>query len=170
MLTLKTITEIIENNFEFSGCANSCIEYVSSRSWLTMKLPMILIWRGTPVPVAPLSKGQGQCVRHAPVLRRPWLQRIWTSQINRSQFASLPSIFRISRNLTFILPFNTYRTNEMCCWNVEYHWGRPPWLTKDGISWFLPIFSLWQLRKSRGSSHWRLLSCSVQNLSVAPFY
>jgi len=39
MLTSNTVTEIIENNIEFSECANSCSKYVSSRSWYTVKLP-----------------------------------------------------------------------------------------------------------------------------------
>ena len=33
MLTSKIITGIIENHSEFSGCRNSCIRFVSSRSW-----------------------------------------------------------------------------------------------------------------------------------------
>jgi len=33
MLTSNTITEIIENYSEFSGCANICKKFVSSRSW-----------------------------------------------------------------------------------------------------------------------------------------
>jgi len=33
MLTSKIITEIIENNSEFSRCPKSCNKFVSSRSW-----------------------------------------------------------------------------------------------------------------------------------------
>jgi len=33
MLTSKVITEMIEHHSEFSGCRNSCNEFVSSRSW-----------------------------------------------------------------------------------------------------------------------------------------
>jgi len=37
-----------------------------------MKLPMILLWKGTSAPVAPLLKGQRRkCSRHASILRRP---------------------------------------------------------------------------------------------------
>ena len=45
MLTSKIRTEIIENHSEFSGCQNSCNKFVTSRSWYTMKLPMILLWK-----------------------------------------------------------------------------------------------------------------------------
>ena len=45
MLTSKIITEIIKNHCEFSGCLKSCNDYVSSRSWSTTKLPMILLWK-----------------------------------------------------------------------------------------------------------------------------
>jgi len=37
-----------------------------------MKLPVILLSKGTPAPVTPILKGQGQCPRHAPTLRHPW--------------------------------------------------------------------------------------------------
>jgi len=55
-LTSKTITKIIENRFEFSRCANSCNKFISNRSWQTMKLSMILLWKGTTAPVSPLFK------------------------------------------------------------------------------------------------------------------
>jgi len=48
-----------ENHFEFSGCANSCHKFVSSRSWYTTRLPIILLRKDTSVPVARLFKGQG---------------------------------------------------------------------------------------------------------------
>ena len=47
-----------ENHSELSGCANSCNKFISGRSWWTMKLPMILLWKGTSAPVAPLFKEQ----------------------------------------------------------------------------------------------------------------
>jgi len=33
MLTLKLVAEIMENYPDYSGCANSCNKFVSSRSW-----------------------------------------------------------------------------------------------------------------------------------------
>jgi len=72
MLTSKIMTEIIENHSEFSGCPSSCSKFISSQSWWTMKLPMILLWKGTSAPVAPLLKGQrSKLSRHASILRRP---------------------------------------------------------------------------------------------------
>jgi len=71
VLTSKTITKII-NHFEFSGCANSCNKFVSSRSLSTVKWPVILLWKGTFSPAAPLMKWQeGQFPRHSRGLRRP---------------------------------------------------------------------------------------------------
>ena len=58
MLTSEVITEIIENHSEVSGWANSCNKFVSNRSCQTMKYPMILLWKGTYTPIAPLLKGQ----------------------------------------------------------------------------------------------------------------
>ena len=66
MLTSKITTEIIENHSEFSGCLNSCNIFVWSRSWHTMKLPMIILWRGTSDAVAPLFKGRGGFARAMP--------------------------------------------------------------------------------------------------------
>jgi len=43
MLTSKIITEMTKNHSEFSECRNSCNKLVSSRSWQTMELPMILL-------------------------------------------------------------------------------------------------------------------------------
>ena len=45
MLTSKTITEFIENHSNFSWYPNTCNKFVSSQSWYTMKLPMILLWK-----------------------------------------------------------------------------------------------------------------------------
>ena len=72
MLTAEIITGIIENHSEVSGCPNNCNKLISSPSCLTMKLPMILLWKGTSAPVAPLLKGQRRkCSRHASILQRP---------------------------------------------------------------------------------------------------
>jgi len=99
VLTSNIITEIIENHSEFSVCQNSCNKFVSRRSWSTMKLSKLLIWKAVdgggagvasafacsyiylkrhlPLPekapsVAFLLKEQsGQCPRHAFILRRP---------------------------------------------------------------------------------------------------
>ena len=54
----------MENHSEFCGCANSCNRFVTSRPWQIMKLPMILLCKGTS---APIWKDRG----NAPVLRRP---------------------------------------------------------------------------------------------------
>ena len=59
MFTSKITTEIIENHSEFSGCSNSCNKFVSSRTWRTMKLPVILLWKRTSASVAPFWKGRG---------------------------------------------------------------------------------------------------------------
>jgi len=45
MLTAKIITKFIENHSEFSGGPNSCNKFVSSQSWYTMKLRVILLWK-----------------------------------------------------------------------------------------------------------------------------
>jgi len=71
MFTSKITTEIIENHSEFSGCSNSCNKFVSSRTWRTMKLPMILQCKGTSAPVVPFWKGRGAMPRHASILQRP---------------------------------------------------------------------------------------------------
>jgi len=65
---LKNNNKIIEKHSKFSGCANSCNKLVSSRFWKTMKLPTILLWKGTSAPVAPLLKSQVELL----VLRRSW--------------------------------------------------------------------------------------------------
>jgi len=54
MLTSDIITKIIENRSESSGFTNGCNKFV-----LTMKWPMILLWKGTDAPVYPLWKGRG---------------------------------------------------------------------------------------------------------------
>ena len=45
-------------NSEFCGCANSCNKFVSSRSWWTTKISMILLLKGTSGPVPPVLKVQ----------------------------------------------------------------------------------------------------------------
>jgi len=44
MLTSNMKREMTKNHSEFSECRNSCNKLLSSRSWYTMKLPMILLW------------------------------------------------------------------------------------------------------------------------------
>jgi len=68
MLISKMMAEIIENHSEFSGCPNSCNRFVSSRSWQTMKLPMILLWKGTSAPVAHLvERAEGPMPPPSPI-------------------------------------------------------------------------------------------------------
>ena len=47
-LASKIIAELIENHYEFCGCANRCNKFVSSRSLLTIELPMIILWKSIP--------------------------------------------------------------------------------------------------------------------------
>jgi len=42
---LKNDNRSIENHSEFFGCRNSCNKFVSIRSWSTLKLPMMLLWK-----------------------------------------------------------------------------------------------------------------------------
>jgi len=42
---------------------------------------MILLQKGISAPVAPLFKEQGQCLRHAPVSRRPWTRALLTDSL-----------------------------------------------------------------------------------------
>jgi len=42
---------IIENHSEFSGRPKSCSKFVSSRSWQTTKLLMILLWEAMALEV-----------------------------------------------------------------------------------------------------------------------
>ena len=77
MSSSKMLTETTERHFEVFGCANSCNKFVSTQSWLTMKLLliMILLWKGIPVPFAPLFKRQGrQYPHHALAPWHPWAQ------------------------------------------------------------------------------------------------
>jgi len=124
MLTSKRITEIIENDSEFCGCANSCNKFVASWFRENMKLPMILLWKDIS---APLLKGQGgQCLRHSLVLRRlcvnavHWLcstnistridrpqnYSFWTLSWSVSGFPTTP-IFPISADPTSIEQLHT---------------------------------------------------------------
>jgi len=71
MLTSKIITKMLENHSEFSGCPNSCNKFVAGPTWQNMKLPMILLWKGTSVPVTPFWKVRGAIPPHASILWRP---------------------------------------------------------------------------------------------------
>ena len=51
MPTSKTITKLLENHFEFSGCRKSCNKFVSSQSWFAMKLPMRLLCKAVVLEV-----------------------------------------------------------------------------------------------------------------------
>jgi len=44
-LTSNIMAELIENHYEFCGCANSCNKFVSSRPLKNIKLAMILLWK-----------------------------------------------------------------------------------------------------------------------------
>jgi len=65
MLTSKIITEIIENHFEFSGCANSCKFLFQFNPDKQCNYLRCCCDKGTSAHVAPLLKGQGG---NAPVM------------------------------------------------------------------------------------------------------
>ena len=72
MLTSKIITEIIENYSELSGGPNGCTYLFQVDLDKPLKLPMILLCKGTSALLAPLLKGpRRKCTRHASILRRP---------------------------------------------------------------------------------------------------
>jgi len=90
VLPSQIITQNIENHCEFSGCANSCNKFVSSRSWYNMKL---LLWKGISSPVVPFRKGRGG--RHAPTCRSPFMSPVIVCLVAKRKFNNSTTRIRL---------------------------------------------------------------------------
>ena len=61
---------LFNKNDDLKNNKRSSRKFVSTRSWQTIKLPMMFLWKRhfCPRPVVPLLEGQGQCHRSPPSL------------------------------------------------------------------------------------------------------